>query len=361
MALYGQGAGYVITENKMEMAVSSAIYKVISDNTPKYLVPVNYFAKKDDGTIIVDEYLKTLLNVNNYELDYAEGNISTLLADKDASQYQGVILAGCQVDIDDADYEALLKFLDNEGRKGKSLFYFAGLDVVNKMPKMCALMAEWGIGYLDGVVYETSTSNRVMTDESGDPKDFYHVSTGTDYTSRADGKGYYVVGNTVPMKQLYPESVTATYARTPEAVMRTGGYGTTTIMPVGEDSTKWKPADNADTDAFPTIIVCKDEATLEDRSFVESYIVAFATDEYLNGEWINNWSNVANDHVVLDMFNAVSGMSDNPFNFVAKTITDERFNTTESAQLTVKIIFMAIVPILVLASGITVWVVRKRK
>ncbi len=364
MALYGQGAGYAITENKMEMAVSSAIYKVVSENTPVFLVPTNYYDKKDDGTIIVDEYLKNLLNINNYEIDYAEGNISTLLAGDGAAQYEGIILAGCKEDISNADYEAILNFLDNSGNKGKSLFYFAGLDVATKMPKLTSLMAEWGIGYLDGVLYETSADNRVMTDETGDPKDFYHASTGTDYTARADGKGYYVVGNTVPMKLLYSSGVTATYTRVPEVVMRTGGNTinpTTTIMPSGEDSTKWKPASNAECDIYPTIIACKDENVLEDQSYAASYIVAFATDEYISGEWVKNWSNVANDHAVLDMFNAVSGMSETPFKFVSKTITEERFSATETNQLTVKIIFMAILPILVLASGITVWVVRKRK
>ncbi len=359
-ALYGQGVGYAITENKMELAVSSAIYKVISDVTPKYLVPTTYYAVKEDKSLIIDEYLKDLLNVNNYELDYVEGTLSSLLKEESFNDYEGIILAGCSMDISNADYEAILEFLDNKGNKGKSLFYFAGLDVVNKMPRLCALLAEWGIGYLDGVVYESSTTNRVLTDETGDPKDFYHKSTGTEYTTRADGKGYYVVGNTVPMKVLYPKNITATHTRTTTVLVRTGGYGTTTIMPLGEDSTKWKPKDDATYDAYPTVVLSKDEKVLEDNSFASSYIVAFASTEFIGSEWIEEWTNIANDHMTLDIFNAVSGMSETPFNFVPKTITEERFYTTENAQRTVKIIFMAVVPVIVVAIGITVWIVRKR-
>ncbi len=363
MALWGQGAGYAITENNMEKAVSSAIYKVISETTPKYLVPTTYYTANDDGTIVIDKYLKDLLNVNNYELDYSEGAIVNLIKDKH-DEYEGIILAGCKTDISDADYEAILSFLDNSGKKGKSLFYFAGIDVVNKMPRLCALMAEWGIGYLDGIVYETASSNRVVKDEKTDPKAFYHASTSTDHTARADTKGYYIVSNTVPMKVLYPKNVTATYARSTEVLIRTGGYGTTTIMPVGADAATWKPGDDGAEvtyDAYPTVIMSKDETTLEDHSFASSYVVAFATEEYIYNEWITEWTNVANDHMTLDIFNSVSGLSESPFNFVAKTITEERFYATENAKLTVQIIFMAIVPVAIVALGITVWVVRKRK
>ncbi len=362
-ALYGMGVGYSVTENNIEKMLSAAIYKVISETTPKYFVPVTYFPVINNSAIIIDEYLKETLTTNNYELDYVEGMISTTLNSENFDKYDGIILAGCSKDISPADYEVIEAFLDNGGKKGKSLFYFAGIDVKNKMPNMCALLADWGIGFEDGIVYESANSNRVIQDETGDPTDFLHVSTGTDFTKNANGKGYFAVGNTVPMTTLWPnnKNVTATYIRSVDILMRTGGYGTTTIMPVGEDPKTWKPGEKAKYDAYPTIMLSKDEMTQDNFTLSTSYVVAFASTEFIANEWVANYSAVINDRFVLDIFNSSSGMSDNPFNFAAKVITNEKFITTEDNQLVVKIIFMAVIPVALLATGITVWIVRKRK
>lgn len=361
LALYGQGVGYAITENNIEKALSAAIYKVISDSTPKYLVPTTYYPVVNNSAIIIDEYLKETLTINNYELDYVEGMIANVLTKENFDEYEGIILAGCEKDISPADYEVIVNFLDNGGKRGKSLFYFAGVDVKNKMPQMSSLLADWGIGFEDGIVYESSTSNRVVQEEKGDPTEFLHVATGSEFTINANEKGFFAVGNTVPMTVLYPKNVTATHIRSTEVLMRTGGYGTTTIMPLGEDATTWKPESGAKYDAYPTIILSKDEMSQEDHSIATSYVVAFASTEFIANEWVDNYSAVANDHFVLDIFNSASGMTENPFNFAAKTITNEKFVTKESNQLTVKIIFMAVIPVLIMATGITVWIVRKRK
>ena len=64
---------------------------------------------------------------------------------------------------------------------------------------------------------------------------------------------------------------------------------------------------------------------------------------------------------MLDVFNAVSGMSESPFNFVPKVILEEKFYPDVKSVRTIEVIFMAIIPIAVVATGITVWVVRKRR
>jgi len=66
---------------------------------------------------------------------------------------------------------------------------------------------------------------------------------------------------------------------------------------------------------------------------------------------------------IFDITNYLTGSTDNPFNFVAKKLTNEDFrvNVTESKTLAIRIIFMAVVPIIIVAVGITVWIRRKTK
>ncbi|MBO5908434.1 MAG: Gldg family protein [Clostridia bacterium] len=352
-ALYGLGIGYNITENNIEYAASAAIYKVISETTPKFLVPTTYCESE-----LISKTLEGTLTTNNYEIIYADGLFTSLLTEENMAQYSGIILADCTSDISEGDRQALENFLDNKGKKGKSVFYFAGTNT-QRLTNLCAFLGDWAIGFKSGIVYETAKNNII----SEVPTSFYLESLNTDFTTLSDslsGKCY-ATSNVVPMTQLYTNSTTGNYTRSSEVLMRTGGSGTTTIMPVDADYKNWSPTSNATYDAFPAVIATEDSVTVNDSELAASYVVAFSSADFISIDW-TQYSAVANINFSLDVFNYVTGSADNPFNFVAKTITNDSFlvNVTAEKTLAMKIIFVAVIPVITIAIGVFVWIRRKR-
>lgn len=351
-ALYGQGIGYMITENNVEQAISAAIYKVTSETTPVFLVPSTYC-----NVDSIKGALEGTLKSNNFDVVYKDGMLSTLLTSDSYDAYTGIILSDCTSDITGADRTAIESFLDNGGNKGKSLLYFAGTGTY-KLTNICALLGDWGIGFDSGILYETNKSMYI----ANDPTSFYYRSLETDYTKTADSLSSicFTAENSVPMSQLYETSSTATYVRTTKVAMRTAG-GTVVVMPAGESKDTWTPESDTDKDAYPTVIVSEDQATVG-SDFVFSGVAAFASADFISSDW-SQYTNVANLNATLDITNYLTGSTDNPFNFVAKKLTNEDFkvNVTESKTLAIRIIFMAVVPIIIIGTGITVWIRRKTK
>ncbi len=351
-ATSGQGYGYFITENKVEIMISSAIYKVTSPNTPVFLVPTSISSKES-----ISAYLENTLSVNNFAVEYSEEMFSTLLDAKNYDKYAGIILANCKSDITAADRELIENFLHNNGKKGKSLFYFAGTNTT-KLTNLCGLLGDWGVGFDTGILYETD-SNFHVTD---DPTFLAFESAMSDYTSRADSLGVYYGGkNAVYMKQLWQSYNVTGHTRETVALLNTGSFGKTTVMPLDASIKDWKPASDARTDKFVTGIMAMDTDSV-DNKFVTSYVVAYASHEMISSESFStdSWGNL---NLVLDTFNEATGKSDAPFTFVPKKIETQsyRASVTQSETNAIKWIFMCAVPVIVFGTGLFVWFRRKRK
>lgn len=345
------GYGYTISENKIETAVSSAIYKVTSLSTPVFLVPTTYV--KGD---IVSEALENVLEINNYDIVYEDGMLATLLSGENGNKYTGVILADCTSDISVDDRAVLESFLDNGGKKGKSLFFFAGTNTY-QLTNLCGFLGDWGVGFEPGILYETNTNFY----GSGGPTVMATSLLENDITKYASAMGGYGgSGNIVYMKQIWQSFPDATVTRETFGIMSTASFGFTTVMPIDADPKEWTPAKDAQMDKFVTGIVCEDSTAI-DNKFHSSYVVAYASADMISKDWKIN-SNI-NFNVILDTFNHATGLSENAFNFVPKTIQTQNYgaSVTEAKILTMKWIFMGAVPVVVVGLGIFVWIRRKRK
>lgn len=350
-ALYGVGIGYMITQNNIEQTLSAAVYKVISDTTPVFLIPASYC-----NVDTLKEVLDGTLTTNNYQLEYADGLLSTLLSAENQAKYTGIIMSDCTADISLEDRDILETFLDNNGQKGKSLVFFAGTETY-KYKNLCGFLGDWGIGFESGTLYESSANY-----SSDNGTQILMASRKTDYTTNADSlsNNTYVSAQLVPMTQLYSANTTATYVRESEVLMSTASNKTVTIMPIDQKAGEWKPASDAKYDVYATAIMTKDAVSLNGK-FVSSFVTAFASTDIISDNW--NRSLVANVNFTLDVFNASVGISDSPFNFVAKTITNESYaaNVTKSSENIVKYTFMLVIPLALFVTGIAVWIRRRSK
>ena len=355
--LYAQGLtptngfGYFVTANNIETAISSAIYRVTSVETPRFLVPTAYVKSET-----VSDALESVLEINNYDIVYEDGMLSTLLSGENAEKYTGVILADCTSDISVDDRAVLESFLDNGGKKGKSLFFFAGTNTY-QLTNLCGFLGDWGVGFEPGILYETDTNFY----GSGGPTVMATSLLENDITKYASAMGGYGgSGNIVYMKQIWQSFPDATVTRETFGIMSTASFGFTTVMPIDADPKEWTPAKDAQMDKFVTGIVCEDSTAI-DNKFHSSYVVAYASADMISKDWKIN-SNI-NFNVILDTFNHATGLSENAFNFVPKTIQTQNYgaSVTEAKILTMKWIFMGAVPVVVVGLGIFVWIRRKRK
>ncbi len=350
-ATAGAGYGYFITENKIEAAISSAIYRVTSAETPLFLVPTTISSDK-----ILTEALEKTLQINNIDIEFSDKLLSTVLIPENYDKYAGIILADCKSDISVAERELIENFLNNNGKKQKALYYFAGTNTTS-LKNLCGLLGDWGIGFEEGVLYETDSSFHASEDNT----QLIMEIVETDYTPSSSDLGKYCVArNIVHVKQLWPTSTTATYTRTAEVIMRTASMGYTTLMPLGVDIKDWKPAENAEKFKFATAIFSHDDDVYE-KNYVSSYVVAFGSSEMISGSY--NQNSVANMDITLTTFKEVVGTADSAFSFVPKTIkVEDYYDKVNQKKVDVmKWIFMAAVPIAVVVLGTVVWIRRKSK
>ncbi len=350
-ATAGAGYGYFITENKIEAAISSAIYRVTSAETPLFLVPTTISSDE-----ILTEALEKILQINNIDLEFNDKLLSTVLTPESYDKYAGIILVDCKSDIS-ADERGLIEnFLHNNGKKEKALYYFAGTNTMS-LKNLCGLLGDWGIGFEEGVLYETDTQYHASSDNT----QIALETVETDYTEGTSETGKICIArNIVYMKQLWPTSTTATYTRTAEVIMRTASLGYTTVMPLGVDIKDWKPAEGAEKTKFPTAIFSHDDDVYE-KKYVSSYIVAFAASELISGSY--NQNSVANMDITLSTFKEVVGTADSAFSFIPKTIkVEDYYDKVNQKKVDImKWIFMAAVPLTVIVLGTVVWIRRKSK
>ncbi len=351
MILQGQLPGYGITENKTETMISSAIYKVTSPDTPVFLVPTAISNKES-----VADALQKVLEVNNFEIKYSDQILSILLTEENYDKYDGIILSDCKSDISVSDREVIEKFLNNKGKKGKALYYFAGPNTVS-LKNLCGLLGDWGIGFEQGVLYETGVGYFM----NGQPTYLAMESVATDYTEATEDTGLPCISdNLVVMKELWANqtSSTATYTRTTEVLMRTASKGLTAIMPTDADFKAWKPADDAKKEKYPTAILSRDDDTLNNQ-FISSFVVVYASADIIAKE--NNQNSLGNMDNVLGSFNEAVGNTDSQFEFVPKTIEVDYYSTTEISVEIVRAVFLYAIPVIIIVLGVVVWIRRKRR
>ena len=354
-ALYGQKYGYMISENNLEQALSSAIYKVTSDTTPVFLVPKTYC-----NTEVIEKSLENMLLSNNYQIEYVDGLLERILSKENHAKYDGIIMADCTRDISCRDSDLLEEFLDNDGKKGKAFVFFAGINTYTNCQELVKFLNDWNIGIESGILYETNPKMH----SANDPTSMLLGNRGTDYTPNANkiNDAYYAGTNLVPMYELAP-GVTSTYVREATVFMSTS-TNTVTVMPADKSVSSWKPDSKAEVDVSATGIITEDVNVI-DNQFMTSYVVAFASSNIIDPGNSNSsrWkaSAVSNMVLTLDIFNSAVGIADAPYTFVPKVITNNHYEASQASAVAMRWIFMAAIPVTLIVGGIVVWVRRRTR
>lgn len=333
----GYGYSYTISANNIESSLTGAVSFVVSGEEKKALVIKGHSAS--DNT---SGYVK-LLKTNNYIVDVSTDQIIKSIS----KDYDTIVIVSPSYDFMESELVAISDFLENDGKLGKGLVYFADASCPY-LPNISTFLADWGINLYEGVLFETDERYANPQDPTilfGFPTDNIGI----------ENVNLCATGYNVPM--LTEEKEDSALEVTPLITT------TETVVkaPIGADAS-WKDYTDDDKGMFVTAAksVKFDYDNDNDNKRIESSVVVFSSVQFIQSEWADN-AQLSNKNIVLGGTDVAAGVTDNGVSFISKTITNSSFadQVTIAADRTIYIIFMILLPLATLAVGIIVFIRRK--
>ena len=324
---------YKFTGTTIEQAaVKGALYVTSDENV---LVDIITSEGEDDTSAI-----KTLLSDNAY--DVKEVSLLTGQLDDEA---QFAIIYAPTVDLSEASAAALEKWLDNGGRYGKTLLYFANSNPTLgeiKTPNLDSLLAKWGMKQNSGYAYETDYDHML----NGASALAFVTEYADSYTDGLKNPGLSVIS-------YYAHPIELTDTNTAKAVLNTSTHAG--IMPIDAD------------ESFDFEAGVKGEAIAVaaegSRAGTDDYsrVIAFGSSAMFSSQYLSlgSFNNAA---FLMNIFNTIADKDDDTVIIEGKALSDAELGITDAATAnTMMIVFVFVIPIAVFVPGIIVWVRRRNK
>lgn len=334
-----QGYGnYSVTGNDVETALTGAVSYVVSDQTKTVGLITGH--SSNDYT----QSYETLLKDNNYDVvTISDAMLTSIPAECDM-----IAVLSPDVDFLGSEIDVISNFLENNGKLGKGFVYFADA-TCPPLPNLNEFLKQWGIASMDGVLFETDGTNHI----SGKPTTLGMYPNTADGSDLVEGIKYTITNYNVPLYTCTPADARIEVAQ----VM--GSLESTVVAPA-DAGADWKGYTDSDKGQYSGVI----ESHLYDyengETQIDSYVIAFSSVEFIESSWAE-YQSLSNKDITLRCTDAASGVEDTGIKFVSKTITSENFSNevTQQKVNAYKFVFMAIIPILIIAAGIYVYIRRK--
>lgn len=335
-----------------EQALISAIMGV-TDLNPVNVTVINQM----NGEQIYHQYdspsfvrMAELLEKNNYkttEIDIATGEIP--------ADTQLVILCAPYNDLSESQIQKLTDYLNNDGKYGKDLLYFASPFQQREQKNLSAFLEIWGLAVEDAFIYESDTASaQVVNTAMGRPISGVPVVSKTDDTLNsniASSKLPIVAPLTRSVKLLFDQNA----GRTTSALLQT--YSTGYLAPFDADDSF--DADSAEKGqfnaaAYSTTTFTSGSDSYSGRLFVFGsswmldYVVAGSAGTYENANYF------------VSLLNTITG-KENVLTIAEKSLDKTKITITESQGILIRNVTMFIIPAIVAMIGVVVYVRRRNK
>ncbi len=349
---YGYSA-YVVSGNYFERAVSSAIRNVSSKQTYK----VGVIATHCEISGIT--YMTDTLKLNGYEIEIISDTVISKIDDK----YSLLVISSPTEDFAETELEAIDTWLYNNGQRGRGLLFFAS-PTTPKVPTLYNYLEEWGIAVGEGTLLDTNDSSH----EQGDPMTMYYsclndeeekqdvvdaITKKTEVNIGGYKLPFAIVGAAIPLNAITDNdgkiSTYVAFETLSESVA---------VAPLGAGAS-WKPSSTDTLQRRAGVIVACNEEYVDNES-KKSYVVAFASASFVNEAILEKYS-VGNMQIAINAANLSVGADSEAFSFYMKSFDAETYSVSEEAYKAIEYIFQWIVPILIIACGIFVFVRRMRR
>lgn len=324
---YGYVQGYYI-----EQEVVSAMLFAVDENPIRIAFTEGY--GETDSTA-----LRSLLSNNGFSVE----SLNLLTTDEIDPKIDFVIVHAPTIDMDNEQLLKLDRFLDNNGEYGKSVLYFASI-AQPKTPNLDNFLSDWGlsVGYSD---IGQSDSRYLVSSITR----FFHLQQvcDTPFTEGVYGSGLYALGADLrPVYTLTKADVTT------RVLMKT--YDGAFLYPLDYEGGDFDFSDVEKSEYNDVVVSTK---TLEDGT--PSRVFAFGSD-VLSGSYLLSYQNGLNSEFFTNLFNVISGRE------VGITIKEKvplsvTFEMNAQTANTLAVVLCVVIPLLVVAAGITVYIRRRHR
>lgn len=335
---FDSNSGYsYIQGSRTDEAMTSAIMNVTSDYTPK-VVLLTAHSSFDASSFA------TLLEQNSFEVITQD----LLLEDIDPEAEVAILFAPGQ-DLDEDQLKKLDNFLDNDGQKGRSLFYFAAA-TQPELPGIEAFLSEWGIVMEDATVYETDYS-RIYNYSP-----FYAIVDFVNTEIYEDPSGYMLM----PNARVMDTSFTERDGKTVEVLQKFGSGA----LAIPNDAAEDYDIESAEAYAWPALVKSTQEKTAGNAAqtgvaVLKSHVVVSASAVSCESNLLSS-NTFVNGKYYLNLINSVVGREAS-YSVTDKVLDSTTLIMTNTQILGIAAVFVILIPAALLVWGIVVFMRRRHK
>ena len=327
---YSYYGSYMFTSTTVEQAVETTVLNVTTDD--RVLVNIVKGNNEQDYTGI-----KTLLEKNAY--DVSEISLVTQGIDENA---QFLIVYAPAVDFDEKSTQAISDWLDNDGKYGRTLIYIPTTNHVDT-PNLDALLAEWGMEVNDGIVFETNPD--------------YLVTGTTEFAFITDYTDHYVEGlknAKIPVVVTDAKNIIIKDESMAHALLNTSSD--TGIYPYDADE-NWNYKDAMTGEP----LVVGAEASKTSSEDVSSNVIVFGSYIMFN-EQVMSFNSYNNSAYFMNIVNTIADKDDAGITIESKSLDSTELGVTDVSTTAIAlIVFVFVIPIVILVTGIILWIRRRNK
>ncbi len=335
-----------------------SVYDYVSSNIEQEVVSALMFVTNDDPVRVAftEGYnegdsgaLQQLLEKNGYSVE----TINLMQVDAVDADIDFIVIFAPLMDIDNDNITKLDKFLDNNGMFGKNVFYFASA-YQPETPNIDAFLSDWGLAVERSLVGQ-SDSKYVFQyfdqDSYGYMYGYMQQVLETDYAGSAYGNNLYTYGSNMrPVVQIWEGG-------------NRGGIEQQILMQSydGAFSVPLDADEDYDVDAAATGVF--NDAVLAYRvhstNHTFSRVAVFGSDKLASSMFMS-YSNANNSKFFINMFNNISG-KDEGVTITSKSFATTGFDMTSQQADTLAVFLCIVIPVVVIALGIVIWVRRRHR
>lgn len=325
---YGYVGEYLIEQE----AISAMMYTSNED-----LVRIAFtegFGESDSSA------LKELLSKNGYSVE----TIDLPTAAEIDPEIDFVIVHAPMLDISSDCLAKLDRFLDNGGKYGKNVLYF-GAVTQPQTPNTDSFLSDWSVSV--GFYDVGQTDGRYLISPIT-PYAHRQQIISNSYTSGVTGDGLYTLGADMrPVFDLNNGLADVT------VLMKT--YDNAFLYPLDNVTGEGFDIDKAEKGEFNDVTVSVKYAP----DGMPSRVFTIGSDQF-SGSGLMSYSNANNGEFFVNLFDHVSG-KETGIVIKAKSPVDLSFEMNAKTANTYAVVLCIIVPVLIIAAGLVVWLRRRHK
>lgn len=322
-----------VTGDQTEQQLDSALQYLTTTDLPTIMVTSGHSEVDSTG-------LQDLLKKNNYTVETK--NIATDGVDKNAT---ALVIVNPKTDFTTAEIKAIDDYLNNDGKMGKNLYVFYDPQQ-GSLPNLEAYTKEWGLQVEKGVIYDQTNAISIFQPIEGD--------VDSDTFSSLPSNMHADLAISRPLTVLFSSKST----RTTTTLVSTGSTSRLGLEGSVTNETAQNFQPSSSDKKGPFVVMAKSVMSgVSNNTSVKSTVVVSGSTSIVDSSLLSE-TNLTNADLILDLFNNVSGFKSS-INITAKSRTSTSLNMTSGQITTLEILFFLILPLIVLAIGLTVWLRRR--